>query len=302
MPPFRFHGFRFVPRGDRPETMSEPTHTSVDMSGEDIHWSPEGGLSYSSYLRLENVLSAQTPLTEEHDEMMFIVIHQASELWLKLCIHELEAAIAELVSGEIGPALKMLSRIARIQEQLTQSWSILATMTPTDYLKFRDRLGQSSGFQSHQYRVLEYRLGNKNPALARVHAGNPPLHKAVLAALEAPSLYDVTLQLLSRAGLDLPAEVLERDWSQPYTPSEAVEAAWKAVYQDVETYWELYELAEKLVDLEHKFQIWRFNHMKTVERIIGYRRGTGGSGGVSYLVKALDLHFFPELWTLRTSL
>lgn len=282
--------------------MSEPTHTSVDMSGEDIHWTPEGGLSYSSYLRLEQILSAQTLLTNEHDEMMFVIIHQASELWLKLCIHEVEAAIATLRKGETGQTSKMLSRVARIQEQLTQSWSILATMTPTDYLKFRDSLGQSSGFQSHQYRVLEYRLGNKNPAMARVHASNPPLHKAVLEALNAPSLYDEALKLLAKAGFDLPDGVLDRDWSKPYVASPEVEAAWKAVYEDVETHWQLYELAEKLVDLEHKFQQWRFNHMKTVERIIGYRRGTGGSGGVSYLVKALDLHFFPELWTVRTSL
>lgn len=302
VPPFPIHGFCFGARGDRPETMSEPTHTSVDISGEDIHWSPKGGLSYGSYLKLETVLSAQTPLTAEHDEMMFIIIHQASELWMKLGIHEVSSAISHLEQGEIGPALKMLSRVARIQEQLTQSWSILATMTPTDYLKFRDQLGQSSGFQSHQYRVLEYRLGNKNPALARVHKGNPPLHKAVMAALEAPSLYDVTLTLLAKAGFDLPGDAVNRNWAEPYVPSQAVEDAWKAVYEDVETYWELYELGEKLVDLEHKFQIWRFNHMKTVERIIGYRRGTGGSGGVSYLVKALDLHFFPELWTVRTSL
>jgi len=282
--------------------MSEPTHTSVDMSDEDIHWTPEGGLSYSSYLRLEQVLSAQTLLTDEHDEMMFVIIHQASELWLKLCIHEVNAAIAKLRAGEIGQTSKMLSRVARIQEQLTQSWSILATMTPTDYLKFRDSLGQSSGFQSHQYRVLEYRLGNKNPAMARVHAATPPLHKAVLKALNEPSLYDEALKLLAKAGFDLPGSVLDRDWSKPYVASPQVEAAWKAVYEDVETHWQLYELAEKLVDLEHKFQQWRFNHMKTVERIIGYRRGTGGSGGVSYLVKALDLHFFPELWTVRTSL
>tara|TARA_R110002096_G_scaffold7971_3_gene33908 strand:+ start:2242 stop:3090 length:849 start_codon:yes stop_codon:yes gene_type:complete len=282
--------------------MNDTTHTSVDITGEDIHWSPEGGLSYGAYLQLDQILSAQKLLTEEHDEMMFIVIHQASELWMKLCIHEVDAAIANLQAGEIGPALKMLSRVARIQEQLTQSWAILSTMTPTDYLKFRDRLGQSSGFQSHQYRVLEYRLGNKNAALARVHAGVPKLHETVLAALNAPSLYDVALALLHKAGFDLPSDVLERDWSQAYRPSKAVEDAWKAVYLDVEKHWELYELAEKLVDLEHKFQIWRFAHMKTVERIIGYRRGTGGSGGVSYLVKALDLHFFPELWTVRTSL
>ncbi len=195
----------------------------------------------------------------------------------------------------------MLSRIARIQEQLTQSWSILATMTPADYLKFRDKLGQSSGFQSYQYRMLEYRLGNKNPAMARVH-GKTPAADAVNKYLALPSIYDEALKQLAAAGFDIPANRLERDWSKPYEPCAEVEAAWKAVYADTEKYWALYELAEKLVDVEHKFQQWRFNHMKTVERIIGYRRGTGGTGGVSYLVKALELRFYPELWTVRTSL
>ncbi|MCW5723703.1 MAG: tryptophan 2,3-dioxygenase [Maricaulaceae bacterium] len=281
--------------------MSEPIQTSVDVSDEDIHWSPEGGLTYGSYLRLDSILNAQGPRSAEHDEMLFIIIHQASELWLKLCIHELEGAVAHIRKDEVGPALKMLSRIARIQEQLTQSWSVLATMTPNDYLKFRATLGQSSGFQSHQYRILEYRLGNKNAAMARIHAGSPA-EAAVTAALNAPSLYDEALALMARQGFDLPDSVLKRDFAKAYKPSDAVEAAWKRVYEDTETHWKLYDLAEKLVDLEQKFQLWRFSHMKTVERIIGYRRGTGGTGGVSYLVKALELRFFPELWTVRTSL
>lgn len=280
-----------------PETIS----TSVDLSGEDVHWSPEGGLSYGAYLKLDHILKAQSPLTTEHDEMMFIIIHQASELWLKLCLHELDAAIDCINRGEFGPASKMLSRIARIQEQLTQSWAILATMTPADYLKFRDRLGQSSGFQSYQYRMLEYRLGNKNAAMARVH-GKSSHADAVRKYLNLPSIYDEALKQLAKAGFDIPADRLERDWSEPYKPSAEVEAAWKEVYSNIEDHWQLYEMAEKLVDVEHKFQLWRFNHMKTVERIIGYRRGTGGTGGVSYLVKALDLRFFPELWTVRTSL
>ncbi|MBI1235223.1 MAG: tryptophan 2,3-dioxygenase [Alphaproteobacteria bacterium] len=280
-----------------PETIS----TSVDLSGEDVHWSPEGGLSYGAYLKLDHILKAQSPLTAEHDEMMFIIIHQASELWLKLCLHELDAAIDCINRGEFGPASKMLSRIARIQEQLTQSWAILATMTPADYLKFRDRLGQSSGFQSYQYRMLEYRLGNKNAAMARVH-GKSEYADAVRRYLNLPSIYDEALKQLAKAGFDIPADRLERDWSEPYKPSAEVEAAWKEVYSNIEDHWQLYEMAEKLVDVEHKFQLWRFNHMKTVERIIGYRRGTGGTGGVSYLVKALDLRFFPELWTVRTSL
>jgi len=281
--------------------MPESISTSVDLSGEDVHWSPKGGLSYGAYLKLDDILKAQTPITAEHDEMMFIVIHQASELWLKLCVHELDAAIDCVIAGEFGPASKMLSRIARIQEQLTQSWSILATMTPADYLKFRDKLGQSSGFQSYQYRMLEYRLGNKNAAMARVH-GKSEHADAVREYLNMPSVYDEVLKQLAKAGFDIPADCLDRDWSEAYKPCAEVETAWKEIYTNTEKHWQLYELAEKLVDVEHKFQLWRFNHMKTVERIIGYRRGTGGTGGVSYLVKALDLRFFPELWTVRTSL
>lgn len=282
--------------------MSDQFKTSVDLQGEDIHWDPDAGLSYGRYLGLDQVLSAQTPLTDEHDEMMFIIIHQASELWLKLCLHELSGALSHLQNDEVRPAMKMLARIARIQEQLTQSWSVLSTMTPADYLKFRDALGQSSGFQSHQYRILEYRLGNKNAALARVFANEPEAHAAVTAALNAPSLYDETLKLAARQGAALPKDVIERDWSKAYEPNAQVEAMWREVYLDTAKWWELYEFAEKLVDLEQKFQQWRFNHMKTVERIIGFRRGTGGSGGVSYLVKALDLRLFPELWTVRTQL
>lgn len=282
--------------------MSERFRTSVDIEGEDIHWSPEGGMSYGAYLKLDRILSAQAPLSDEHDELMFIVIHQASELWLKLCLHELDAAIACVREDQVRPAMKMLARIARVQENLSQSWSILATMTPADYLKFRDRLGQSSGFQSFQYRAMEYRLGNKNPVFAKVFKGEPEAERVVLGALRSPSLYDETLRLAARMGLDVPAGKLERDWSEPYEASEAVEAMWREVYLDTRTWWELYEFAEKLVDLEQKFQQWRFNHMKTVERIIGFRRGTGGSGGVSYLVKALDIRLFPELWTVRTKL
>jgi len=282
--------------------MTDRIRTSVDLDGEDIHWSPDQGLSYGRYLQLDRILSAQTPLTGEHDEMMFIVIHQASELWFKLGLHELDGAIERLKADDPGQALKMLARIARIQEQLTQSWAVLATMTPADYLRFRDRLGQSSGFQSAQYRRFEYRLGNKNPAFAAVFDAEPESQKAVHKALNEPSLYDEVLRYAARSGLRLPDDAVERDWSQPYRPSDGVEAAWREVYLDTQRHWGLYELAEKLVDLEQKFQQWRFNHMKTVERIIGFRRGTGGSGGVSYLVKALDLRLFPELWTLRTSL
>jgi len=282
--------------------MTEPFKTSVDLDDEDIHWTPDRGLSYGRYLQLDQVLGAQTLHTDEHDEMMFIIIHQASELWFKLCLHELEGAMACLRADDAGPAMKMLARIARIQEQLTQSWAVLATMTPSDYLRFRDSLGQSSGFQSAQYRRFEYRLGNKNPKYASVFKDEPAAQAEVVKALEEPSLYDEVLMHAARSGLSLPDQALNRDWATPYAPSEAVEAAWREVYLDTNRWWGLYELAEKLVDLEQKFQQWRFNHMKTVERIIGFRRGTGGSGGVSYLVKALDLRLFPELWTLRTSL
>lgn len=282
--------------------MADTIKTSVDLSGEDIHWDPADGLSYGRYLQLNAITSAQNPLTDEHDEMMFIIIHQASELWMKLCLHELGAAIERVQTDQLRPAMKMLARVARIQEQLTQSWAVLATMTPSDYLRFRDKLGHSSGFQSWQYRCLEYRLGNKNAKMARVFENEPEAKSHVMDALNAPSLYDETLRFAARQGHALPASITDRDWASAYVPSEPVEALWRAVYLDTETHWELYEFAEKLVDLEQKFQQWRFNHMKTVERIIGFRRGTGGSGGVSYLVKALELRLFPELWTVRTAL
>ncbi len=282
--------------------MSDPIRTAVDLEGEDIHWDPAEGLSYGRYLKLDTLMAGQTPLTDEHDEMMFIIIHQASELWMKLCLHELEAAVALVQRDQTRPAMKMLARIARIQEQLTQSWAVLATMTPSDYLSFRDKLGQSSGFQSWQYRCLEYRLGNKNAKMARVFDKEPAAKARVMAALNAPSLYDETLRFAARHDMALPTSVVEREWSNAYVPCDEVEAMWREVYLNTERHWELYEFAEKLVDLEQKFQQWRFNHMKTVERIIGFRRGTGGSGGVSYLVKALELRLFPELWTVRTAL
>ncbi|WP_019961770.1 tryptophan 2,3-dioxygenase [Woodsholea maritima] len=282
--------------------MREPVDTHIDVSDEDIHWQPDAGLSYGKYLALDTILDVQHPLSDEHDEMLFIIIHQASELWLKLCLHELNGAFAFLEADNDRAAMKNLARIARIQEQLTQSWSVLATMTPADYMKFRGSLGQSSGFQSFQYRILEYKLGNKSAPLAEVHKPEPEVYAAVKAALHQPSLWDAFLAYAHRQGLTMPDEVLNRDWSQPYSANETVEAQLKLVYQGTKEWWAIYELAEKLVDLEHKFQQWRFNHMKTVERIIGFRRGTGGSGGVSYLVKALNLRFFPELWTVRTRL
>ncbi|MBR9827018.1 MAG: tryptophan 2,3-dioxygenase [Alphaproteobacteria bacterium] len=282
--------------------MSDTFSSEVDVSGEDIHWNLKDAMSYGRYLGLDTVLNAQHKLTEEHDETLFIIIHQVAELWMKLIIHESQGAIAHLRDDEVGPALKMLARVSRIQEQLIDAWGVLATMTPSDYLAFRDSLGPSSGFQSYQYRTIEFTFGNKNAAMTRVHKDNPPAYKMVMAALNAPSIWDETLAFLARKGYPIPADRLERDWTESYKASEDVEAIWKTVYEDSETHWEAYELGEKLVDLEHKFQQWRFNHMKAVERIIGYRRGTGGTSGVSYLVKALDLRFFPEIWTVRTLL
>lgn len=274
--------------------------TSVDLASEDIHWKQD--MSYGTYLNLDDLLKCQKPVSEHHDEMLFVVIHQASELWMKLCLHELAAAMDHLKQDNLGPVFKMLSRVAKIQANLQQSWEILSTLTPADYASFRDDLGQSSGFQSFQYREIEYRLGNKNAKMAEAHKEVPARYDRLQNVLDTPSFYDLCLQLLARRGFELPADVIDRNWREPYVANDKVEAVWSAIYRDTEKYWDLYELAEKLVDLEHHFHQWRFAHMKTVERIIGYKRGTGGTAGVSYLVKALDLRFFPELWTARTSI
>ena len=272
--------------------------TSVDLSGEKIHWKQD--ISYGSYLDLDTLLACQKPLSDKHDEILFIVIHQATELWMKACLHEISAAMTQIQTGELGPAFKMLARVSKIQANLQQSWEILSTMTPADYASFRDSLGQSSGFQSYQYREIEYRLGNKNAQMAEAHKANPAVYEHLQTVLNSPSFYDMCLKLLAERGFDIPADYLDRAWRQSYQPHDQVEQAWLQVYSNTEQYWDLYELAEKLVDLEHHFHAWRFAHMKTVERIIGYKTGTGGTGGVSYLVKALDLRFFPELWTART--
>jgi tryptophan 2,3-dioxygenase len=273
---------------------------AVDVEGEHIHWDQD--TSYGQYLQLDKILNAQKLPSGQHDEMLFLIIHQASELWMKLSLHELHAAIAEIKADNLGLSFKMLARVARIQVQMLQSWDVLSTLTPVDYLKFRDALGKSSGFQSYQYRMMEFAVGNKNKALTEVHRGYPEIYDALQKTLQAPSLYDEVLKLLARRGLDVPDSVTDRDWSVPYEPNEAVEDVWLEIYRDADKYFDLYELAEKLVDFEHRFQQWRFNHLKTVERIIGHKRGTGGSSGVPYLAKALDLRFFPELWSLRTKL
>ena len=260
---------------------------------------PRVGPTYGGYLRLPELLALQSPLSDAHDELLFIVIHQASELWIKLCLHELEAARASIAGDRIAPALKMMTRVARIQTQLIQSWEVLATITPADYSRMRGSLGGSSGFQSHQYRLMEFMMGNKDARMIAVHQGAPALQTILRAALATPGIYDQTIALLARRGLDIPAEVLTRDVSQPYTASVAVEAAWARVYGDPDRYWDLYELAEKLVDLEYRFQLWRFGHLKAIERIIGFKRGTGGTAGVPYLAAVVDQVFFPELLDVR---
>jgi len=259
-------------------------------------------MSYSDYLSLDQILNAQKPLSPAHDEMLFIIQHQTSELWMKLMLHELHAATACVVAGDLPSAFKMLARVSRIMEQLVQAWSVLATMTPPEYTAMRPYLGSSSGFQSWQYRCIEFALGNKNSAMLKPHAHRPELLQKVEAAYRAPSLYDEALRLLARQGLPVPADHLERDWTQPYVASDAVEAAWLTVYRDPHKYWDLYQLGEKLTDIEDAFRVWRFRHVTTVERIIGFKRGTGGTGGVSYLRKMLDVVLFPEIWKLRTDL
>ncbi|MBI1418534.1 MAG: tryptophan 2,3-dioxygenase [Limimaricola sp.] len=261
----------------------------------------DGRMSYTDYLRLDAILTAQHPLSDAHDEMLFIVQHQTSELWMRLAIHEMAAARRLLLAGDLRPAFKMLARVARIFEQLNNAWDVLRTMTPSDYTTFRAALGQSSGFQSHQYRMCEYMLGNRNAAMLKPHAHRADLTAALRAELAQPSLYDAALRLLARA-VPVPQAVLDRDVSQPYAADHGVMAAWSVVYKDPTTHWELYELAEKLVDFEDYFRRWRFNHVTTVERVIGFKRGTGGTGGVSYLRRMLEVELFPELWHLRTTL
>jgi tryptophan 2,3-dioxygenase len=282
--------------------MSEKVPGTVDLSDERIHWDLRETMSYADYLHLSELLACQRPLTDRHDEMLFITIHQSSELWMKLCLHEITGAVAAIRGDELGAAFKMLARVARIQANLIQSWEILSTMTPFDYAGFRESLGKSSGFQSFQYRMLEYRLGNKTAEMARVFDSHPEIAAQVKAALEEPGIYVESLELLARRGFPVPEEILKRDFSKPYHADSRVTEAWRLVYRDVETHWDLYELAEKLVDLEYRFHLWRFSHMKTVERIIGHKPGTGGSSGVSYLKKALDLTFYPELWAVRTEI
>lgn len=279
--------------------MSRAPHDPAE-EGAEMHF--DGRMSYADYLGLDAVLSAQHPLSDAHDEMLFIIQHQTSELWMKLALHELGAARAAIADDRLQPAFKMLTRVARIFEQLNSAWDVLRTMTPAEYTRFRDALGQSSGFQSWQYRLIEFTVGNRNPAMLRPHAHRPDVLAGLEAEMARPSLYDAAIGALARRGLPVPNAVLERDLAAPHAPDDGLAAAWAAVYRDPETHWELYELAEKLVDFEDYFRRWRFNHVTTVERVIGFKRGTGGTPGVSYLKRMLETELFPELWHLRTDL
>ena len=275
-----------------------PDPTSVDAAKVDF----SRDMSYGDYLHLDEVLGAQHLRSETHDEMLFIVQHQVSELWMKLLLHELEAAIHAVATDQLQRAFKMLARVSKIMEQLVHAWDVLATMTPPEYSGMRPALASSSGFQSWQYRMIEFMLGNKNVAMLKPHSHRPDLLARVQAAHDAPSLYDEAIRLLARRGLPVPAADAERDWSEPRLASDAVEQAWLVVYRNPEAHWDLYQLGEELTDLEDTFRLWRFRHVTTVERVIGFKRGTGGTGGVSYLRKMLDVVLFPEIWKLRTDL
>lgn len=258
-------------------------------------------VTYGGYLRLQQLLSAQQPQTDQHDELLFVILHQTMELWMKQAIHEIGAAQSEVRAGNLTPAYKHLARVSRIQAVMTQAWDILATMTPADYLSFRQLLGTSSGFQSAQFRVLEYKLGIKDANFLRFHAEGSDDRAALDAALAAPSLYEDALEQLAKRGFDIPASVYQRGAAM-YEPNDQVEAAWLAVYRDTAKHWDLYQLAEKLVDLDDALLTWRHKHVLTVERIIGRKRGTGGTDGVGYLQQTLMRRAFPELWSLRTKL
>jgi tryptophan 2,3-dioxygenase len=285
--------------GKRMHDMNDnPTRASKDGSGTSIG----GGMSYSDYLQLDKILHAQQPLSTAHDETLFIIQHQTSELWMKLAIHELNATCALIAVDDLQPAFKTLARVSRVLEQLNSAWDVLRTMTPSEYTQFRGSLGQSSGLQSLQYRMIEFLVGNKHATATHAHEHDEAAVARLEAVRRAPSLYDLTIQLLSRRGLAIDRAVLDRDVSLSHVAHDSVRAAWLSVYRDPNRFWELYELAEKLVDLEDYFRRWRFNHVTTVERVIGFKRGTGGTSGVSYLRKMLDVVLFPELWQVRTEL
>jgi tryptophan 2,3-dioxygenase len=277
----------------RPEQIVADEGAQLDFSHD---------MSYGDYLQLDRLLDAQTPLSPDHNEMLFIVQHQTSELWMKLMLHELSAAVRSMAGDDLPSAFKMLARVSRIMEQLVHAWDVLATMTPPEYSAIRPYLARSSGFQSWQYRCIEFTLGNKNATMLKPHEHRPDLLARVQAVWRAPSLYDEALRLMARRGIAVPATALERDWTEPHRADEGVEAAWLEVYREPSRHWDLYQLGEELTDLEDAFRLWRFRHVTTVERVIGFKRGTGGTGGVSYLRKMLDVVLFPEIWSLRGKL
>jgi tryptophan 2,3-dioxygenase len=280
--------------------MNDKAKTAPEWHGAKLDF--KESMSYGDYLGLDSILSAQHPLSPNHNEMLFIIQHQTSELWIKLMLHELQAVRRNIRENNLPPAFKMLARVARIMDQLVHAWDVLATMTPPEYTAIRPYLGASSGFQSFQYRELEFILGNKNANLLAVHEKSPEAHAILDRELHTPSVYDEAVMLLARSGFSIAPERLQRDWTRPTEADESVKAAWLGVYQDTEQHWALYELAEKLVDLESAFRFWRFRHVSTVERIIGFKTGTGGTSGASYLRKMLDVVLFPELFALRTAL
>lgn len=284
--------------------MTDTPHTPApyNPAQDGAQMSFDGRMSYGDYLAIDTILSAQHCRTEAHDEMLFIIQHQTSELWMRLALHEIDAARAMIAQDRAREAFKMLSRVSRIFEQLNSAWDVLRTMTPSDYTRFRDGLGQSSGFQSWQYRLIEYAVGNRNPAMLKPHAHRPDILARLEAELARPSLYDAALHHVARLGLPVPQSVLTRDLRTPWVADDGVRQMWEGVYREPERHWQAYELAEKLVDFEDYFRRWRFNHVTTVERVIGFKRGTGGTSGVSYLRRMLEVQLFPELWQVRTTL
>jgi tryptophan 2,3-dioxygenase len=283
-----------------PDETAAPSTGAEPVDGAQLDFSAD--MSYGDYLQLDKVLNAQQPLSPDSNEMLFIVQHQTSELWMKLLLHELRGAMVAVAADELPSAFKMLARVSKIMEQLVHAWDVLATMTPPEYSAIRPYLARSSGFQSWQYRCIEFCLGNKNALMLKPHQHRPDLLARVEADWRAPSLYDEALRLLARRGLPVPASHVQRDWTLPYAASPEVEAAWLVAYRTPLQHWDLYQLGDELTDLEDAFRLWRFRHVTTVERVIGFKRGTGGTGGVSYLRKMLDVVLFPEIWTLRTEL
>ena len=258
--------------------------------------------SYGGYLRLDLLLAAQQPRSSHHDEMLFIIQHQTSELWMKLLVHELAAAIAHVRADNLSPCFKILARAKQVQRQLFEQWAVLETLTPTEYVQFRDVLGPASGLQSHQFRAIEFMLGNKNAARLDLYKNDSKIKDFLESLIESPSLYDEFLRYLSRRGMAIPAARVDRDWTQPYEHHPAVVQVFKVIYEDPANYWAEYDMCEKLVDLEENFQLWRFRHVKTVERVIGFKRGTGGTAGVAFLRKTLEFALFPELLDVRTEI